>query len=104
MNDGVSPNLSTTEETPSTPGWVESSLDAILATLPYGGTKLAPFRASYLDCLARCGRAGDLDREHDACRKGLLRALQDGLGLDTTGQRALEQKLEKLELDISADI
>ena len=104
MNDGVSPNLSTTEETPSTPGWVESSLDAILASLPYDSARLAAFRASYLDCLAGCGRTGDLDSEHDACRKGLLRALQDGLGLDLNEQRALEQKLEKLELDISADI
>ncbi|MFT8676633.1 MAG: hypothetical protein ABF990_11765 [Acetobacter sp.] len=104
MNDGAFPTPSTTEETPATPGWVESSLDAILATLPYDSARLAPFRASYLDCLARCGRAADLDTEHDACRKGLLRALQDGLGLDAAGQRTLEQKLEKLELDISADL
>lgn len=93
-----------TEDTPATPGWVEGSLDSILATLPVAAEKLAPFRASYLDCLAGCGRAADLDSAHDACRQGLLRALKDGLELDAETCRALEQKLEKLELDISSAI
>lgn len=93
-----------TEETPAAPGWVEDSLDRILATLPFAADKLAPFRASYLDCLAGCGRATDLDSAHDACRQGLLRALKDGLDMDAETSRALEQKLEKLELDISSAI
>ncbi|MFH7810950.1 MULTISPECIES: hypothetical protein [Acetobacter] len=94
----------TTEETPSVPGWVEPALDSILATLPFTADKLAPLRASYLDCLAGCGRAGDLDMEHDACRKGILRALADTLGLPADAARTLEQQLEKLELDISAQV
>ncbi|MCH4027111.1 MAG: hypothetical protein LKH76_02545 [Acetobacter fabarum] len=94
----------TTEETPSVPGWVEPALDTILATLPFAADKLAPLRASYLDCLAGCGRAGDLDMEHDACRKGFLRALVDTLGLAPDATRTLEQQLEKLELDISAQV
>ncbi|CEF55189.1 hypothetical protein [Acetobacter ghanensis] len=98
----VSPT--TTEDTPSVPGWVEPALDSILATLPFAADKLAPFRASYLDCLAGCGRAGDLDMEHDACRKGLLRALTDSVGLAPDAARTLEQQLEKLELDISAQV
>lgn len=91
-----------TEDTPSVPGWVEPALDTILAALPFGADKLAPFRASYLDCLAGCGRVQDLDMEHDACRKGLLRALIDTLALAPDAARSLEQQLEKLELDISA--
>ncbi len=95
-------SMTSTEDTPATPGWVESSLDAILATLPFPAEKLASFRNAYLDCLAGCGRTEDLDSEHDACRKGLLLALKDGLSMDAETSRALEQKLEKLELDISA--
>ncbi|GAN70763.1 hypothetical protein [Acetobacter syzygii] len=105
MSDAERPVMPTsTEDTPSVPGWVEPALDKILATLPFGADKLAPFRASYLDCLAGCGRAGDLDMEHDACRKGMLRALTDSLGLSQTAARTLEQQLEKLELDISAQV
>ncbi|MFT8417702.1 MAG: hypothetical protein ABF636_02565 [Acetobacter sp.] len=103
MSDAQRPVTPTsTEETPTVPGWVEPALDSILADLPVGADALAPLRASYLDCLAGCGRAGDLDREHDACRKGLLRALTDTQGLAPAEARTLEQKLEKLELDISA--
>ncbi len=103
MSDAEKPvTPSSTEETPTVPGWVEPALDAILATLPFGADRLAPLRASYLDCLAGCGRTGDLDMEHDACRKGLLRALTDTQGLAPEAARALEQQLEKLELDISA--
>lgn len=94
----------TTEDTPATPGWVETTLDTILASLPVSAEKLAPFRGSYLDCLAGCGRATDLDSAHDSCRQGLLRALKDGLELDTATLRTLEEKLEKLELDISSAI
>lgn len=94
----------TTEDTPSTPGWVESSLDAILADLPVAAEKLAALRASYLDCLAGCGRAGDLDAEHDACRSAFLGGLSSVLDLSAPDRRVLEQKLEKLELDISSNI
>ncbi|MFT8368676.1 hypothetical protein [Acetobacter papayae] len=94
----------TTEDTPNAPGWVESSLDAILAGLPVAADKLAPLRASYLDCLAGCGRTQDLDAEHDACRKAFLGSLTSVLDLSAPDQRALEQKLEKLELDISSNI
>lgn len=102
VQKGATPT--TTEETPSVPGWVEPALDDILATLPIEREKLAPLRASYLDCLAGCGRAEDLDMEHDACRKGLLRALTDTLSLAPAAARTLEQQLEKLELDISAQV
>ena len=94
----------TTEDTPSTSGWVEGSLDAILAELPVTAEKLAAPRARYLDCLAGCGRAQDLDAEHDACRKAFLAELSSVLPLAAPDQRTLEQKLEKLELDISASI
>ncbi|MDE7546501.1 hypothetical protein PY793_00695 [Acetobacter fabarum] len=105
MSDTEKPvTPTTTEETPSVPGWVEPALDAILATLPFAANRLAPFRASYLDCLAGCGRTGDLDMEHDSCRKGFLRALTDTLGLTPDATRTLEQQLEKLELDISAQV
>ncbi|GBQ05860.1 hypothetical protein [Acetobacter cerevisiae] len=93
-----------TEDTPATPGWVEDSLDTILASLPLAAEKLAPFRASYLDCLAGCGRAADLDSAHDACRQGFLRALKDSLGLNAEAARTLEQQLEQLELSISSDV
>ncbi|WP_338331729.1 hypothetical protein [Acetobacter sp. LMG 32666] len=103
MSDAEKPVTPTsTEETPSVPGWVEPALDRILATLPFAADKVAPLRASYLDCLAGCGRVGDLDMEHDACRKGLLRALTDTLDLTPDAARTLERQLEKLELDISA--
>ncbi|MCX2559926.1 hypothetical protein OQ252_00730 [Acetobacter farinalis] len=93
-----------TEETPAAPGWVEDSLDRILASLPFSAETLAPFRAAYLDCLAGCGRAADLDSAHDACRQGFLRALKDSLGLEPAAARTLEQKLEQLELSISSDL
>lgn len=93
-----------TEDTPATPGWVEDSLDRILATLPVAADKLAPLRAAYLDCLAGCGRTTDLDRAHDACRQGFLRAVTDSLDLDGMTLRTLEQQLEQLELSISSDI
>lgn len=93
-----------TEDTPSVPGWVEGSLDTILSGLPFAADTLAPLRGRYLDCLATCGRVADLDSEHDACRKTLLTALRNTLGLDDDALRDLERKLEKLELDISADI
>ena len=102
VQKGATPT--STEETPSVPGWVEPALDSILASLPLDADRLAPLRASYLDCLAGCGRAEDLDMEHDACRKGLLRALSDALDLTPAAARTLEQQLEKLELDISSQV
>ncbi|MFT8516550.1 MAG: hypothetical protein ABF673_05715 [Acetobacter persici] len=105
MKDAGTPAHPTgTEDTPATPGWVEDSLDLILASLPVAADKLASFRASYLDCLAGCGRTADLDRAHDACRQGFLRAVQDGLELDASTLRTLEQQLEQLELSISSEI
>ncbi|GAN68003.1 hypothetical protein [Acetobacter orleanensis] len=105
MNGADTPVTPTsTEDTPATPGWVEESLDRILASLPVTADKLAPFRASYLDCLAGCGRTTDLDQAHDACRQGFLRAVKDGLELDASTLRTLEQQLEQLELSISSDI
>lgn len=105
MNGADTPATPTgTEDTPTTPGWVEDSLDRILASLPVTADRLAPARASYLDCLAGCGRATDLDQAHDACRQGFLRALKDNLGLDASVLRTLEQKLEQMELSISSDV
>lgn len=94
----------TTEETPAAPGWVETTLDSILAQLPVTAEKLTPFRAAYLDCLAGCGRTTDLDSAHDSCRMALLRALKNSVSLDAPTLRTLEQNLEKLERDISSAI
>ncbi len=94
---------STTEDVPATPGWVEQSLDDILASLPQRPT-LRALRNSYLDCLAGAGRTRDLDETHDRCRRRLLTALLEEERLPQAVVDALEQKLEALEAEISDNI
>ena len=94
---------SSTEDVPATPGWVEQSVDDILATLPQRPS-LRALRNSYLDCLAGAGRTRDLDETHDRCRRRLLVALLEEEHLSQATVNALEQKLEALEAEISDNI
>ena len=95
---------STTEDVPSAPGWVESSLDEILSALP-SEPALTGLRNAYLDCVAGIrSPEQDLDVSHDRCRSTFLSGLEDKLGTDEETRRALEQKLEALEAEISERI
>ncbi len=95
---------STTEDVPSAPGWVESSLDEILSALP-SEPALTGLRNAYLDCVAGVrSPEQDLDASHDRCRSTFLSGLEDKLGTDEETRRALEQKLEALEAEISERI
>jgi len=98
---------STTEDVPAAPGWVESAVDEILED-PSSGLPSRPslrgHRNTYLDCLAGAGRTGDIDEAHDRCRRSLLTALTEQEGIPPDTARALEQKLEALEAEISARI
>ncbi|HYZ64509.1 MAG TPA: hypothetical protein VE650_18820 [Acetobacteraceae bacterium] len=92
-----------TEEIASTPGWVEQRLEAIFAGLP---DSARPARDAYASCLAsRKAPAAPSDllgAEFEACRselrRGLLRA-----GLGPAVFHRLEQELEALEADITAE-
>jgi hypothetical protein len=94
---------SSTEEVPAAPGWVESSVDAIFATLPAQGPSLRGLRNAYLDCLA-ASVPGDLDAAHDRCRAWLLEQIARREGLSDAQCRTFEQKLEALEAEITARI
>ncbi len=94
---GTSTDPSTTEDVAATPGWVESELDEIFAGLPQRPT-LATARTRYADCLAASTR--DAEAAHDRCRRTLLDALAaDGIAAQDC--RALEQRLEALEAEIT---
>ncbi len=87
--------FSATEDVPTTPGWVEGELDAILAALP-GRPAITVIRARYLDCLAASGTEVARDR----CRAAFLRDLeQDGVGAPE--RQAIERRLIALEAEIS---
>jgi hypothetical protein len=90
----------TTEDAPSTPGWVEGSVEEIFASLPPhpATTRL---RDAYLDCLAGARAPNDLDASHDRCRAALLQALQQTLDPGTATLAALERRLEALEAEIT---
>ena len=91
---------STTEDVPSTPGWVEGSVDEILSVLRQQPA-LATLRNAYLDCLAGARGPGDLDAAHDRCRQVLLGALREQQRVPEPTLRQLEQKLEALEAAIT---
>ena len=87
---------SLTEETPSTPGWVDRRIRELLA--PYGDAAAAAGNA-YADCLAGVRGGVDVDGGHDRCRRALMEALDE-----TVADRgALDQKLQALEAEISTD-
>ena len=86
---------SLTEETPSTPGWVDRRIRDLLA--PYGDAAAAAGNG-YADCLAGVRGGVDVDGGHDRCR----RALMDALGKDAADREVLDRKLQALEAEISA--
>ena len=87
---------SLTEETPSTPGWVEGRVREIFAQ--FGG-QFASERETYVNCLAGVGGATDMDAGHDRCRRALMDAIRE----DLDDPEQLERTLEELEAAISAD-
>lgn len=95
---GGNTDPSSTEDVPVTPGWVDSELDEIFASLPQRPT-IAAARTGYADCLA-ASRVG-VEAGHDRCRHVLLDALAaDGIAVQDRGP--LEQRLEALEAEITA--
>ena len=95
---GGNTDPSGTEDVPVTPGWVESELDEIFASLPQRPT-IATARTGYADCLA-ASRVG-VEAGHDRCRRTLLEALQAD-GVEQEPRRALELRLEALEAELTA--
>ena len=90
-----------TEDTPATPGWVETELDAILAPLPPRPT-IAKLRVGYLDCLAGIrGPADDGEAAHDRCRARFLQGLRED-NVDASVVAALDHRLAALEAEITA--
>ena len=86
---------SLTEETPSTPGWVDRRIRELLA--PYGDAAVAAGNA-YADCLAGVRGGVDVDGGHDRCRRSLMDALDN-----VADPEVLNQQLQALEAEISAD-
>ena len=85
---------SLTEETPSTPGWVDARIREVFAA--YGpGVEAA--RDAYADCLAGVRGAVDVDLGHDRCRRTALAAVE-GIVSDIP---ALDHALQALEAEIS---
>lgn len=91
---------STTEDVPSTPGWVEQSVEEVFSTLRQGPS-LTRLRGAYLDCLAATRAPEDIDAAHDRCRRALLQALHEQEQVPPAALASLEQKLEALEAAIS---
>jgi hypothetical protein len=85
---------SLTEETPSTPGWVEGEANKIFAPL---GEDAVAVRNDYLDCLAGVRGAVDSDAGHDRCRSAALASLEGKLA--DLGD--LDRALQALEAEIS---
>lgn len=91
-----------TEDTPITPGWIETRLDEIIAALPEEVARaFAPCRATYLDCLA--GTSGPVDPEIERlhCNAQVLRRLHDAR-LDKASLEDLGRQLEALEAELAA--
>ena len=99
---GIDPEVpSTTEDVPATPGWVEGSVEEILAVLP-AEPALAALRNAYLDCLASARGPGDVDAAHDRCRGRLLDALRDRHRVSAGQLRQIEPTLEAMEAEITS--
>jgi hypothetical protein len=94
-----------TEEIAGTPGWVDARLDQVFAALP-GGDAVTAGKAAYADCLARqkdpVAPADDMGAEFDGCR-GRLRAALSSAGVSGQDWATLDQALEALEAEITAD-
>ncbi len=99
---GVDPEIpSTTEDVPATPGWVEGSVEEILAVLP-AEPALAALRNAYLDCLAGARGPGDVDAAHDRCRARLIDALRDRQRVPARLLHGIEQALGAMEAEITS--
>ena len=94
-----------TEEIAGTPGWVDARLDQVFAALP-GDDAVTAGKAAYADCLARqkdpVAPADDMGAEFDGCR-GRLRAALSSAGVSGQDWATLDQALEALEAEITAD-
>ena len=98
---GIEPEIpSTTEDVPATPGWVEGSVEEILAVLP-PEPALSALRNAYLDCLAGARGPGDVDAAHDRCRARLIDALRDQRRVPPGLLRGIEQALEAMEAELT---
>ncbi len=99
---GIDPEIpSTTEDVPATPGWVEGSVEEILAVLP-AEPALAGLRNAYLDCLAGARGPGDVDAAHDRCRRTLIDALRDRQRVPAGLLQQIELALEAMEAEITS--
>ena len=87
-----------TEETPSTPGWVDSRIDKVFE--PFGQPAAAT-REAYAACLAGVRGAVDVDGGHDRCRIQALQALRSAEH-DEDRITELDHALQALEAEISA--
>ncbi len=98
VGGGTVNRSSLTEDSASTPGWVDGRIDEAFASL---GAPAAAARESYARCLGGVGGAEDVDGGHDRCRRAAIEALlpivQDEAKLD-----ALDKILQALEAEISA--
>ena len=94
-----------TEEIAGTPGWVDARLDQVFAALP-GGDAVAAARSAYGDCLAGqkdpVAPADDMGAEFNGCR-GQLRVALETAGVSGQDWATLDQALEALEAEITAD-
>lgn len=90
---------SLTEETPSTPGWVDGRVDEVFA--PFGPAAAAA-REAYATCLGGVRGDVDMDGGHDRCRMAALTALREA-GIDEAALDEFNRTLEALEAEISAD-
>ncbi|GBQ25286.1 hypothetical protein AA0472_1708 [Acetobacter estunensis NRIC 0472] len=97
-------HMTSTEDVPAAPGWLEPEADKVFAKLGLPADKTQRFRDSYIDCLASAPRSEDLDSAHDSCRMGLLSAMKAAFTLDATQWRAFEKDLEALEARLTADL
>ena len=87
---------SLTEETPSTPGWVDVKVRQLFAEL---GSEADGARDAYASCLAGVRGGVDVDAGHDRCRRAALQAV-DGVAADLG---AFDRALQALEAEISRD-
>ena len=87
--------FSGTEAVPTTPGWVESELDTLLAPLP-DRPSIRTLRARYLDDLA----ASLTEAARDRSRVVFLRGLEQD-GIDTETRDVVAHRLLALEAEIS---
>ncbi len=94
-----------TEEIAGTPGWVDVRLDNVFAPLP-ANDAIAAARTAYSDCLARqkdpVAPSDDLGAEFNGCRARLRAALASA-GVSGEDWAKLDQALESLEAEITAD-